>query len=696
MNLTLSKRRKEAGLTQYDLAQILDITQGQVSKYEASGTIPSPLLMRWANAIGCRTDDILPDAQLVEKKEIFAFDKDIYGPLTEDLSEVLHYIDNSSYCNEEPYIKQFREQVSALNEKPWVVTIGHYDAGKSHFCNFCLKEKRLPTDYQPVTKFPTFVRHISDRPKWFKEDVWIMKPKFEPEKWNDEDHCTEHKDLAGSWDTLEQYAKIEEGKNEKIKGSVLAFSEAPLLHSCVLVDLPGYDTEMTEQNDAVIDRVICRADILLFFSTVSGFLNQGDLTCFSALLRLPNLRSFKEIDDSFPTLGNLFIIASQAHTAINENQLNDVLERGSTRFYENFQESILPKLSDTREISREDIRARFFTFYAETASRRKDLQDNLKDLLEKSMPLVWKERVSNTIGELKQKGEEVYKRKGEEYQNILNDIDQAKRHYADLKEGQENYNREKEKIELQLLKFLDQTIRDTQEVFFKEIDVKKMTDMITERYKEKEKAQQEAGAYVLEKILVETYKLQDEFFQYVHKLFKDFEQHSEKRKNILAEDIGPLSIQYNEEIRTGAYSFASGGAFVSGLAGLGEIIGLSGVLTVLTLGIGLSAIIGVATALTLIRIGGSWQQRLAREIEKVLKKGDVLLKIQDNIRSRKDAIQKELQDYSDQHQKQIEEAKEIIDSQESDSKLNKKIEHYEKIEKFFADIPWQEVKEKSD
>ncbi len=690
MNLTLSKRRKEAGLTQSDLAQILDITQGQVSKYEASGDIPSRLLKRWANAIGCIIDDILPDDQIVEK--IFDFDENIYGPLTDDLNRLLHYIDESlnrdkEPDDKEPYIKQFRDHVSALKEKPWVVTIGHYDAGKSHFCNFCLETKRLPTDYQPVTKFPTFVRHISDRPKWFQEDVWIMKPGFEPEKWYDEDHCTGHRALAGSWDTLEQYAKVEEGKDNE-KGSVLAFSEAPLLHSCVLVDLPGYDTEMTKTNDAVIDEVIRRADILLFFSTINGFLNQGELTCFSALLR--NLQPFKKIDDNFPTLGNLFIIASQAHPAIKTEELNAVLNKSSKRFYEHFKESILSKLGyREQQISQQDIRARFFSFYAETKLRRQDLQNNLKDLLKESMPPVWNKRVSDRIHKLKKEGEKIYKRKGEEYDNILEDINKAKCHYKNLKKEQENYDSEMKNIELQILILMDQTIRETQKVFLKKINVKEMTDMITERYKEKEKAQQEAAAYVLEKILSETGKLQDNFIEKVQKFIEEFVQYSEERKNILREDTREVSIPYNEEISIGALGFTGGSLIAGGVAGLGELIGLGGALTILTFGIGASAIMGIATALILIRMGGSWQQRLAREIQKALKNGDILIKIENNIRSVRDTTQKILENYYTEHQKQIEETEEIIDSQESHSELKKKLDHCEKIEDFFAHIPWR-------
>ena len=681
MNSTLSALRKEAGLTQSDLAQILSITQGQVSKYEASGEIPFRLLKRWANAIGCITDDLLPEDD--QQVGFFDFDENIYGPLKKDLNRVLHYIGESSYCDEEPYIEQLRDRVSTLTEKPWVVTIGHYDAGKSHFCNFCLEQKRLPTNYQPVTKFPTFVRHISDRPKWFKEDVWIMKPEFEPEKWNDKVHCRKQKYLAGSWDTLENYATIKKEKDKIEKGSVLAFLDVPLLHSCVLVDLPGYDTEMTKTNGTIIDQVIRRADILLFFSSASPFLTTGDLTCFSALLR--NLRSFKKIDDNFPTLGNLFIIASQAHHAIKKNQLDDIIEKGSERFYEHFKEGLLRKLSSSyggQPILLEDIRKRFFSFYAEIPPRREDLQNNLKKLLGEFMPPVWEKLSSRTILKFKKKGKEIYERKGKEYQNILKEKDDYENLETDYENLKKNYDRKKKDTKLEILISMDRTLRKTQTIFLEKTDVQKMTDMITSRYKEKEDAQEQAAAYVLEKILSETDKLQDDFVKEVHKLIENSEQYSEKRENILEKVQRRVSIPYDEEAITGTTVFTGGSVLA---VGLGEIIGLS----VLTFGIGISAIMGLATALILIN-ARSWQQRLAREIQKILKNEDILLNIQDNIRSCGDALQTGIEEYYTQKLDQIKEVKNIIDSEKD---YREKLDRYKDIEKFFSDIPWQEEEE---
>ena len=223
--------------------------------------------------------------------------------------------------------KQFRDRVTALKEKPWVVLTGHFDAGKSHLCNFYLGGDQLPTGYRPVTKYPTFVRHTSDQPEWFKEDLWLMGPDFDPERWNEEKYCTDNRVLAGSWDTLRTKGHLEGRKDKSEEGAVLAFIKAPLLHSCVLVDLPGYDDEMT--NASVIDRLGRRAEVLLYLCPAQGFIDGGDLAHLSHLLR--SIPPYRAIDENFPILGNLFIIASHAHPGIKRPQLEDEILKGGER-----------------------------------------------------------------------------------------------------------------------------------------------------------------------------------------------------------------------------------------------------------------------------------------------------------------------------------------------------------------------------
>ena len=315
---------------------------------------------------------------------VFAFDDRLYADLTENLHLLQQYIDRFPHLEETSEredglftVAQFRDRVTALKEKPRVVVTGHFDAGKSHLCNFYLGGRYLPATYRPTTKYPTFVHHVSDRPDWIKEDLWLMGPGFEAERWHDEQHCTEHRMLAGSWETLEEHATLHRTDDSGAEGAVLVFVDAPLLHSCVLVDLPGYDDTQTKAT--LIDQAGSQASVLLYMCPAQGFLDSGDFTRLGHLLR--KMPRYEAVAEKFPLLGNLFIVASHAHPGITCAQINDeILGGGAKEFYGQFEENVFKDLQRQtgRPITFEDVQARFFSFYEETPGRRQKLESALQ------------------------------------------------------------------------------------------------------------------------------------------------------------------------------------------------------------------------------------------------------------------------------------------------------------------------------
>ena len=664
---------------------------------------------------------------------IFDFDNSLYGPLTEDLNLLLKYIDRVPHLIEEsrdvsisPTVEQFRDRVVAHNEKPWVVLTGHFDAGKSHLCNFYLGEGRLPTGYRPVTRYPTFIRHISDRPEWFQADLWLMGPKFDPEKWNNKKYCIDNRILAGSWDTLEQHATLRGKKDNSEEGAVVAFVDAPLLYSCVLVDLPGYDDMMT--NASVIDRLGGQAAILLYLSPAIGFLDRGDLPRLSHLLRV--LPQYEKSYEDFSTLGNLFIIATHAHKDITKNQVeNEILKGGSEVFYEHFKGNLLPKLSrDGQSISQEDCRARFFSFYQEIPGRRKRLEDDLKLLLGKYMPSVKKQSVGEEILRFKEEGPANYAKEIDKYEKKLRDKKEAKRLYERLEkeepERKKRHDREVKRIEQEILKFEAQDIENFRAVFKNETTVAKLEKMIKKRYNgDKKKAERHASAYVFEEIQSKTEGFRGNLVEKTSKRIESFVKDYNK-------EIGKLE---GGDIGNFSASFDARGAFLGGLAGL-STLGALGVWAA-TLGnlggyvivaktvsalsaLGISFAGGTAGAAALVAVlggpitlalgvavavgaffffffGESWERRLAKKIKDVFKEKDVLLKKEDVIktfwRETQTAFKKGANSLDTQHKNYIKELKDAFGgSQEDDPEvLEKKVDRYKEIKKFFATIPWR-------
>lgn len=708
----LTELRKEAGLTQIDLAQSLritlglSITQAQISKYEANGEIPTRMLRAWAEAIGCTVDDLLPPPPLPPvEKPIFNFDSSLYGALGEELNVLLNnYIDRCTHPNELS-VKQFRDRVIILikeiKEKPWGVLTGHFDAGKSHFCNFYLEGDRLPTGYLPVTKYPTFVRHISDRPQWFNEDLWIMGSEFNPEKWDDKQHCTENRILAGSWDTLKQHATLKGSKDNSEKGYVLAFIDAPLLHSCVLVDLPGYDDTM--RNASVIDQLSRRAAILFYLSRAQGFLDGGDFARLGYLLR--SLPRYKEIDDKFPTLGNLFIIASHAHHGIRERQLKKEILRGGIKdFYDHFKGTLFPKLSSGKQsISRKDIRDRFFGFYQEIPERRRELEDNLKLLLGKHLPSLYKERVTQEILEFKKQGIAIYSQKVGEYKKILKSKNEAKRHYENLEieepERKQKQDEDVEYIEQEIAKFKDRDLKNLRTVFEKKMKVEKLATMIEQKYTNEKIAQKHASAYVLEEIQSQAERFRGDLVDKTNKLIGVFvRDYNVEIRKLGDGDIGEFDILFDAKeifhwqlasisILSTLRVYLAGG--MTRLPMPGAMLGVP----ILVLGVAVA--VGVFSKRL---FGDSWERRLAKKIKDVFEKEEILAKIEDNTESFWDetltSFKKGADSLDKQHENYIQGLKEELKDafggcQEDLQVLEKRLENYEEIRNFFAAIPWR-------
>ena len=729
----LAALRKEARLTQADLAQSLDITQAQVSKYEANREIPSNLLRAWARAIGCTIDELLPLPSESEET-IFDFDSSLYGSLTEDLNLLLQYIDRFPHLEEmrdepvSPTVKQFRARVTVLKEKPWVVLTGHFDAGKSHLCNFYLGGDQLPIGYRPVTRFPTFVHHISDRPQWFKEDLWLMGPNFDPERWGDEQHCTKNRLLAGNWDTLRTEGHLKGRKDNNEEGAVLAFIDAPLLHSCVLVDLPGYDDEMT--NASVIDRLGRRADVLLYLCPAQGFIDGGDLARLSHLLR--SIPHYGAIDENFPILGNLFIIASHAHPGIKISQLEDeILKGGSEALYNHLEGNLLEKLSSPRRpISSKDVGARFFSFYQEDPIRRKKLEKELNDLLEQKMPSIKRILAGQEILKFKEDGTATYAKEISGYEKILRDKQEARSYYERLEMGEperkKNHDKEVTRIKKKITAFKEEDLKKIRAVFEEETKVEKLEAMIKRRYKDKKDAQKYASVYVLEEIQSKAVGRREELMIETHKLIDEFVE-GYKGYNVKIGKFGNANIE--EGFST---PFDATGVFIGGLAGLGTlgalgawaatlgnlggyVIVAKGVSALSAMGISVAGgtagaaafvsalggpiilALGVAIAVGAffkLLFGDSWQLRLAKKIKGLFDEKNVLSSIEKSSESFwKDtltAFNKGADNLDKQHKKYIKELKDAFGgSQEDLQVLEKRVERYEEIKFFFATIPWR-------
>ena len=766
----LAERRKQAGLTQAALAQQLGITQGQVSKYEETGDVPIRLVKPWAQLLGVTPEIFIAEAgggdggddekQLPEvttgkslaaagggdggdsEKEKFNFDDSLYADLTENLHLLQQYIDRFPHLEKSRAaaihrailraseredglftVAQFRDRVTTLAEKPRVVVTGHFDAGKSHLCNFYLGGRFLPASYRPTTKYPTFVHHVSDRPQWFKEDLWLMGPKFEPEKWYDEQHCTENRRLAGSWDTLKEHATLHSADDSGKEGTVLAFVNAPLLHSCVLVDLPGYDDTQTKAT--LIDQAGSQASVLIYICRAQGFLDSRDFTRIGHLLR--KIPHYEASDEHFPVLGNFFIVASHAHPGITTDQLNDgILERGAQDFYRHFEGNLFEDLrrQTGRPITFEDVKARFFSFWQETPVRRQKLEDALKPLLEAQIPTIQARDAGGEIRRFKEEGPALYTKQIGKYEKLLRKKNDAKSRLEKLEETEPARRKEHdtlvERVKHKITSFKDRDLEHLRAVFENEIGVEKLEAMIEQRYSDKKDAQKFAAEYVLEEIQSKTARfrsgLVDDTRDLIEKFAQDYDAQMGKFSDAAPGESG--------------FSFDAKAAFLGGLAGLGTLgalgvwaatlgnlggyiivakaaaaLGLSsasaagaaGVTSVVaTLGgpVTLALTIAVGVGALVWRIfADNWRSRLAKKIRELFVEERVLSTLEGAVRKFWDetleAFQKGADSLDEQYKNHIKELKAAGGSQGNLRILELRLQRCEELKSFFAAIPWR-------
>lgn len=672
------------------------------------------------------------DDKAVDMVPVFDFDESVYAALIENLHLLKQYIDRFPKLEKTSEredgiftVAQFRARVTTLTEKPWVVVTGHFDAGKSHLCNFYLGGPYLPTAYRPTTKYPTFVHHASDRPGWFKEDLWLMGPKFKPEKWHDEQYCIKHRRLAGSWDTLEEYATLHSAEDNGQKGTVLAFVDAPLLHSCVFVDLPGYDDTQTKAT--LIDRAGSQASVLLYICRAQGFLDSGDFTRLGHLLR--KIPHYEAADENFPVLGNLFIVASHVHPGITTDQLNDeILGRGAQEFYQHFSGNLFKGLQRQtgRSITFEDVKARFFSFYQETPARRQKLEYAMKPLLEEHMPTIRVGAAEQEICRFKEEGPALYAKRIGQYEKLLRRKNEAKQLLEKLEEAEPSRRKEHdtlvERVKDKITSFKERDLENVRTVFQNETGVENLEAMIKRRYTNKKDAQKFAAGYVLEEIQSKTARsrqgLVDDTRDIIEKFFEDYDAHMGKFS-----DAGP-----GEEV---SVPFDTKAVFLGGVAGLGTLgalgawaatvgnlggyiivskvaaaLGLSSLTAagaagsttaVAVLGgpviLGLSLAIAVGIAVWRL-FAGNWQYRLAKKMREAFNKERVLPKLNDIVRSFWDetvvAFQKGAESLDEAHKKYMEELRAACEgSQKNLQLLESRLQRCEELKSFFVAIPWR-------
>jgi transcriptional regulator with XRE-family HTH domain len=740
MNIDLLGYRQKAGMKQVDIANALGISMEKVDAYEKTpDTVPWPLLLQWLQILGVDPITALtpPSPQL---KGI-----DPGSPYTE-LYRRLNLLDQ--YIDSTPPIDKLdiptppntpndlTKQLKRYRKKPNLVLTGGFDAGKSHLANTMLGTKNLPVGYQPATRVITFVRHIEDRPQWCEDDVLIVNDDF----WikdakgklildflllDDQERFEEYCIQSGSFDVLQKYGV--HGENEDIAAhAAVVYINAPLLKACNLIDLPGFSDQPDEVSKDVekANSAAQIADIVIYASPAKGHINGQDM------LRLSNLLSLLPAPENecknFPTLGNLFIVATHADPSISDVQLQQIPYGAARRLYKQVNEGVLNNRREliNRDISQEDLQTRFFTFWAERPDRCQGLFKDFTKLVGELLPQTVISRIEREINAIKEANIDKCAKGIEAYQKTLDDVELRRKQLEALEENEETRKQETQEKRNNVLELITNLKKDT-DISFKDYTNKILTnqaveEIIRNHYDDKKEAKEGISGYLIEKIQ--------------HDLGQTIKSNSDKLAPAIEDFLG----SYQEALLklpnfdiSMEIPFDTKGAFLGGLAGLGSygalavwaatlgnlggyilVAQLVSLLSALGISIGggtatviafVAAIggpivlgIGIAAALASLAwslFGESWQKRLAKQTVKYFQEQNITDKFADGIEEfwkdttkgfnqGADAVEKDWQKYID-HLREI-------TSPEMDSKerIENIIKILEELQIFFKQIPW--------
>jgi len=728
MSLNLKALREAADLSQSELGSRILLSQAQISRYEAEpGSATVDIVIAWCGACGSSLEAASRMIFPVNHRGIEVGEP--YKELHRKLSLLEQYIDTGPKVpNSLPPIsitpEEFRLKVKQWKRKPTLLIAGRFDSGKTRIANALLGSNNLPSQYTPTTSVVTFIRHESERPAWQKEEVWIMGKDldgkdFDPSTWDDEKVCPQHRLIAGSFDTLRKFG-TKESEGEAIGAkSALVYMDAPLLHACTLVDVPGYSDDYEEER--IADASAMSADVLIYTAPAKGFLDAPDFLHLGLLLRtLPavHARSPKGVEK----FSNLFLVATHAEPSISDEDLERILAKGTMRLYKHLKDSVLK----TRQVDAEELRGRFRTFWYENHQRRVALEEGVQYTLSKVMPISIEKHVDTELKEIKSQAKGSFAAQIAAYEQTLTKLAAARESIAALREQEPQHRkrvREKKKEVSGAIESLRvESIAFVRDEIAQMITAASIKTFICDQFPKKDEAKRDAIA----KLLEDAQSRVDDFLKAQAEKLNPIMEGYFKEYDVTIE--GSKSPEYGD---SSSIPFDAQGAFVGGLAGLGTlgILGiwasamgnlggyilvakLASVLSAVGLGVGSASLvtfvaaiggpvtlaIGLASLITLglwALLGESWQSRLAKKIAKILADKEFLKKVEEGVNSLWEQTWRAFEAGANEVEKKFGQYlltnEQLLSDEEEGSKekIEATIKALEELKDFFAGIPWR-------
>lgn len=512
-----SFREDKLKITQSAFAELIDVEQSNISRWEKDpSSMQFQVIQRILEKTGATYEELTgwkkPIPKPLDVKNTWKNMKLTNNSFSEILEE-MHIPDEYR----KSYIEDLQCGIAANLVKPKVAVVGRSDTGKSALINALLGTDKMPTAWTPTTSVAVYIKHISDKPSFIEEDVWVFANQSETEhlwderKLPDEVYCRSWKIGAGGIEILRSFGTRQGENYEKGACSAVVFIDAPILKTCDIVDLPGFGTE-TENDDNITFAAVQRADVVLYLSQANGFMRIEDIIYLKRnISELPIWE--KKDENPLQPLSNLFVIASQAHTVSNGNkvQLKEILDAGCT--------NLLKTLPDEYWTNREkvsgytyadngfnELRSRFFAYTVDIPDICSPFNAALAEVLE-SLPIIIDERTKSFVRDYVEARKAAIINKIQQYKGIIDDHEKYAMLLTAIEENelprmQDNSNHKKD-IQQEIVRLSSESIKEFSKYIAETINIDALVRLMEKKGVKNKKADIELFGSTLQSMIQE-------------------------------------------------------------------------------------------------------------------------------------------------------------------------------------------------
>lgn len=695
-----SFREDKLKMTQAQFAELIGEEQSNISRWEKSGEPPLGVIEKICQKTGVDFNTLLgwnpPSHEALNVKNSWGNTELTKRNLKDYIEEAL----NKMYIPKEERISYIDDlQVGILDriKKPKISIVGRSDTGKSTMINSLLGMYKMPTSWTPTTSIAVYIKHISDRPSFIEEDVWVFASKIgEEDYWDEkklgnEEYCRKWKIGAGTIDIIRAYGTRQGEDYSKNAGSAVVFLDAPVLLNCDIIDLPGFGTE-TESDDIITFKVTRTADVIIYLSQAIAFMRIEDINYLKQnISELPIWENINE--NKLEPLCNLFIVGSQAHIICggNKDELNKILETGCNNLTKTLSEHYWDERQNFSgykysECGKEELKKRFFAYTTDIPEICEPFNEAFRNLIE-TLPQIIESKTKKEISAYVRKRKPNLKKEIETFKNIMKERERYVSLLQEIENNEvkriSNNNEKKQTIRCGIIRLRDESIKEYSEFCSKNINIDTIVSFLKERKVKNKKDDIEAFASWFQEYLKENC---EEILKIKSEEMKDMVK---DYINFFSESVGAPFSKYNISVDfdvTWAFTSAIDNSDIFGELNVSliRIAVLLGSVSI-ALGVLLVSVLGVVKL-----FGGGWEKRVAKKFVKAIEEKEVVESFRKAIteywNQTTDAFNNAVSVIDDEFNNYVDILRKTVEDYNVES-INKKINILRDIEYFFDNIP---------